>query len=461
MIYDGNQHLQYNQQSNYNRPISNVSRESFQNNANLIINSKQNESYAGRMLPAMTHQTKSDNIERERINKTNNYKQELLQQINFEKQKKEEEKRRLKQIEEDEERKVAEYWNRKKDLLSKNQDSHKNKFYKESESKYDSRNNGNNANPNNIANVTNMTHTVKDDATLQLDHSNMLNETYRANTINYSNTKRDNENSKNDTFTVPIEQFKPPPLDSYMRQKLLKDELNSQIHSLRKDVSKQTQELSGYISNLKNEVKEANRLKLEAEMELFNIRDHVDKKRVTDSLFEQTFKQIIERHAPYNNLHIPMHEVHPTEKRKRELYGNQKEYGRLDSQSEFLYENTKTAQLNSKIEAHTYYQYKNNTNDLKKSNHINKSLEGVSQFQSIPKDINYLGESIIGEGTDFIDKLSDTNYKINNKESTNHQEYNHLNEMNRALSEIKALNNNANKKEMSEIDDYLSSLLSK
>lgn len=59
------------------------------------------------------------------------------------------------------------------------------------------------------------------------------------------------------------------------------------------------------------EVKEVSQFKIESERELNKIKDEIERKRITDLLYENKFKQVLDRQAPHNNLHIPIEDVHP------------------------------------------------------------------------------------------------------------------------------------------------------
>jgi hypothetical protein len=89
------------------------------------------------------------------------------------------------------------------------------------------------------------------------------------------------------------------------------ENLNEQIGKLKIDVGKNNRELSEYISKLKVDMKDAVHLKIEAGRELDKIRDEIERKKVTNILYEDKLSSILEKHAPHNNLHIPISEVHP------------------------------------------------------------------------------------------------------------------------------------------------------
>jgi hypothetical protein len=77
-------------------------------------------------------------------------------------------------------------------------------------------------------------------------------------------------------------------------------------------------------------MKDAVHLKIEAERDLDKIREQIERKKVTNILYEDKLCQILEKHAPYNNLHIPIAEVNP-------LYDNHiGKHNKLKSEEEFI-----------------------------------------------------------------------------------------------------------------------------
>lgn len=91
----------------------------------------------------------------------------------------------------------------------------------------------------------------------------------------------------------------------------IKDDTNEAIMKLRSEVSKQYGEINDMFQRLRGEIKEASQLKFEADRELNKIKDEIERKKITAIIFEEKFNEVLERHAPHNNLHIPISETNP------------------------------------------------------------------------------------------------------------------------------------------------------
>src|SRR5690242_10140084 len=85
-------------------------------------------------------------------------------------------------------------------------------------------------------------------------------------------------------------------------------------------------------------MKDATHLKFESERELEKIRDEIERKKVTNILYEDRLIDILEKHAPHNNLHIPIADVNP-------IYAMKKaSQNRLRSEEEFIEVNNSSNQ---------------------------------------------------------------------------------------------------------------------
>ena len=91
----------------------------------------------------------------------------------------------------------------------------------------------------------------------------------------------------------------------------LDDNINDQLNRLRNDVNNQYLEMSNLFGKLKQDVAEANQLRNDAERELNYVKDELMKQKMNNILYENKLNQTLEKHAPYNNLHIPYSEVNP------------------------------------------------------------------------------------------------------------------------------------------------------
>ena len=91
----------------------------------------------------------------------------------------------------------------------------------------------------------------------------------------------------------------------------LEENINMQIARLRDDVNSQYIEMSNLFGKLKMDVIEATQLKNEAEKELQYIRKELAKNKMASLAYDAELNQVLEKHAPYNNLHINIKEVDP------------------------------------------------------------------------------------------------------------------------------------------------------
>ena len=94
-------------------------------------------------------------------------------------------------------------------------------------------------------------------------------------------------------------------------QQELDENINMQIAKLRDDVNTQYIEMSNLFGKLKMDVIEATQLKNEAEKELQYIRKELEKNKMASLAYDAELNQVLEKHAPYNNLHINIKEVDP------------------------------------------------------------------------------------------------------------------------------------------------------
>ena len=115
-----------------------------------------------------------------------------------------------------------------------------------------------------------------------------------------------NNNNINNYDEMQLNQFG---LDSNPRE--LEDNINEQIAKLRNDVNSQYIEMSNLFGKLKMDVIEANQLKNEAEKELLYIKRELAKNKMASLAYDAELNQVLEKHAPYNNMHINIKDVDP------------------------------------------------------------------------------------------------------------------------------------------------------
>ena len=121
-----------------------------------------------------------------------------------------------------------------------------------------------------------------------------------------NNTDLNNYINNNDQIQVNEYGFG---LDSNPRE--IEDNINEQIAKLRNDVNSQYIEMSNLFGKLKMDVIEANQLKNEAEKELQYIKKELAKNKMASLAYDAQLNQVLERHAPYNNMHINIKDVDP------------------------------------------------------------------------------------------------------------------------------------------------------
>lgn len=199
-----------------------------------------------------------------------------------------------------------------------------------------------------------------------------------------SNLAKQNQNENQshgpDHSFQTVKQQNEPPQNQYQRMlnmnyanlgKTLDDNIQEQIAKLRLDVNSQYIEMSEMFNKLKMDVCEANQLKSEAERELQYIRDELLKQKMQNILYETKLTNVLEKNAPYNNLHIPLKEVDP-------MYNsyNQKPYT-LRSTSDMVYSNDIVDERAT-----------NRTKQLSNLAQVGQSLVGESEFVPIPDNTN-------------------------------------------------------------------------
>ena len=198
-------------------------------------------------------------------------------------------------------------------------------------------------------------------------------------------------NSANNLTSNMISNIQPPMLNYATISRNLDDTINDQIAKLRNDVSLQYVEMSNLFNKLKMDVAEANQLKGEAERELKYIRDELLKTKMNNILYENKLNQVLERNAPYNNLHIPFNEVDPFNGAHNRIQSGKN----LQSTSSMVF-----------------------ANDMVNEGNINRVRELSSLAQ--------VGQSLVGE-SEFI-PIQTTNEDITPNVNTKNNEVNNSNE---------------------------------
>ena len=124
---------------------------------------------------------------------------------------------------------------------------------------------------------------------------------------NYEIMREQNNNNNIEENNMQMNEME---FDSNNPQEL-EENINMQIAKLRDDVNSQYIEMSNLFGKLKMDVIEATQLKNEAEKELQYIRKELAKNKMASLAYDAELNQVLEKHAPYNNLHINIKEVDP------------------------------------------------------------------------------------------------------------------------------------------------------
>ena len=117
---------------------------------------------------------------------------------------------------------------------------------------------------------------------------------------NYEIMREQNNNNNIEENNMQMNEME---FDSNNPQEL-EENINMQIAKLRDDVNSQYIEMSNLFGKLKMDVIEATQLKNEAEKELQYIRKELAKNKMASLAYDAELNQVLEKHAPYNNLHI-------------------------------------------------------------------------------------------------------------------------------------------------------------
>ena len=160
---------------------------------------------------------------------------------------------------------------------------------------------------NNINNYNNQESMTMNGNNLEPIHNIQENRIINENEINNQNfgiiREQNNINYNNEQINdMEFESNNPQDLD---------ENINMQIAKLREDVNSQYIEMSNLFGKLKMDVIEATQLKNEAEKELQYIRKELAKNKMASLAYDAELNQVLEKHAPYNNLHINIKEVDP------------------------------------------------------------------------------------------------------------------------------------------------------
>ena len=244
------------------------------------------------------------------------------------------------------------------------------------------------------------------------------------------NTNNDINTYNNNNY----EQINECVLDSNPRD--LEDNINEQIAKLRNDVNSQYIEMSNLFGKLKMDVIEANQLKNEAEKELQYIKKELAKNKMASLAYDAQLNQVLERHAPYNNLHINIKDVDP-------LYSLRNARKDLQSTSNMIYS---TDMINE--------QNVNRVKQLSALAQAGQNLVGLkAESEFIP--INSPGDN----NNDFNNNGNNFGNEINNDPKSNiaitNTGYKNLDSESYNINIFQQNNDNFGKNEHKVLDDYM------
>jgi hypothetical protein len=125
---------------------------------------------------------------------------------------------------------------------------------------------------------------------------------------------------------------------------------------------------------------------------LGKIRDDIERKKVTNIVYEDKFTEVLNKHAPHNNLHIPYHEVNPIKPKEIEFNDNMSSLANVAkkfiTKSEFVpIEQPKIHERDTSIV--NYNQQNDMTNLYSKLNQItdlNNNINYKSKYNTLKKN---------------------------------------------------------------------------
>ena len=207
------------------------------------------------------------------------------------------------------------------------------------------------------------------------------------------------------------------------------DNINEQIAKLRNDVNRQYMEMSNLLGKLKMDVVEANQMRNEAERELQYIREEVMKSKMNKILYENKLGKVLEKYAPYNNLHINIRETDP-------LYSLQNMRKDLKSQSDLIYSTdminegnvNRVRQLSalaqvgqSLVGESEFIPINDNNNNGYNNNNYNSFRNNNSKFNS------FNGNNINGNNYNLNNNVDGNEFSLGNNNSNNNNNNNNNN----------------------------------
>jgi hypothetical protein len=164
-------------------------------------------------------------------------------------------------------------------------------------------------------------------------------------------------------------------------------------------------------------MKDATHLKFEAERELDKVREEIERKKITNIVYEDRLCDILEKHAPHNNLHIPISEVNPIY-----LAAKKNSHNKLRSEEEFVEINKPMSNLakvgKTFITKSEFVPIEDGRTDYNAPNELvnynmNRMNDSASNFRDLYSKLNEISELNNNRGVKSKYTTMAKNYEVN------------------------------------------------
>jgi len=158
-------------------------------------------------------------------------------------------------------------------------------------------------------------------------------------------------------------------------------------------------------------------------------------------VYDQQFTEVLERHAPYNNTHIPINEVNPMYIVANRHKNQPNHHFKSTSQMIYNNEDIVNERLSNNYNNNNYNDsfYKNNSNKYSSLANVGKSLVGDTKFIPIDSKVAESHSFSFYNGNRNLGEIND-NY-VDNKERNNERNERRLSEKGRDGLEGRSYNN--------------------
>jgi hypothetical protein len=220
----------------------------------------------------------------------------------------------------------------------------------------------------------------------------------------------------------------------------IKEETNQQISKLKSEVNKQYSEINEIFNKLRLDVTEAAQLKFEAEREFNNLRDEIERRRVTNIMYEDKLNFVLEKHAPYNNLHIPVNEVNPIMMNNYPIKSRQLNLKSTSTmvynKEEYLEEKEKNTQRGERDTLSRLAQRgKNLMGDSEFVPIVQPTKRGKDEFLNVPNELDNNISNVI-QNNDEVNHIPINDYSVSMGTGQFNEMYSKLNEISKLNSQM-------------------------